>query len=88
MSGARPGQGPIRRSGEFSNVRSGAFYSAINKRSLLKARGYRWDVAAKVWWIEVTYGELDEERLWLQREITPFGPYPRIRPITWHQRHR
>lgn len=30
LSGARPGQGPIRRSGEFSNVRSGAFYSAIN----------------------------------------------------------
>lgn len=54
----------------------------------LKARGYRWDVAAKVWWIEVTYGELDDERLWLQREITPFGPHPRIRPITWHQRHR
>lgn len=31
LSGARPGQGPIRRSGEFSNVRSGAFYSAINR---------------------------------------------------------
>jgi len=29
LSGARPGQGPIRRSGEFSNVRSGAFYCAI-----------------------------------------------------------
>ena len=32
LSGARPGQGPIRRSGEFSNVRSGAFYSAIDTR--------------------------------------------------------
>lgn len=31
LSGARPGQGPIRRSGEFPNVRSGAFYSAINR---------------------------------------------------------
>lgn len=35
LSGARPGQGPIRRSGEFSNVRSGAFYSAINTRAHL-----------------------------------------------------
>ena len=32
LSGARPGQGPVRRSGEFSNVRFGAFYSAINNQ--------------------------------------------------------
>jgi len=33
--GARPGQGPIRRSGEFSDVRCGAFYSAIDTRQMV-----------------------------------------------------
>ena len=80
--------GALLANAERETVRLEATGAGFGNRSLLKARGYRWDVAAKVWWIEVTYGELDEERLWLQREVTPFGPYPRIRPITWHQRHR
>jgi hypothetical protein len=37
LSGARPGQGQIKRSGEFSNVTSGAFYSAIDT-DIMRAR--------------------------------------------------
>ncbi|WP_430388373.1 3'-5' exonuclease [Blastomonas fulva] len=57
-------------------------------RSILKARGYRWDSPNKVWWIEVMAQNLDAEILWIGRHVTPFGPAPRTSPVTWHQRHR
>jgi len=42
LSGASPGQGPIRRSGEFSNVRCRAFYFAIDGRDVSTALVYTW----------------------------------------------
>ncbi|MDM7929834.1 MAG: 3'-5' exonuclease [Blastomonas fulva] len=63
----------------------GAPYSA---RLRLKARGYRWDPKAKVWWTEVAQHEVDDEELWLGRKVTPSGPSPRLTRITWRERHR
>lgn len=60
----------------------------FDRRSTLKARGYRWDPRARVWWCEVAEDEHEAESLWLQREVMPHGPTPRTRPITWHERHR
>ena len=61
--------------------------SPIGKRSTLRARGYRWDPRAKVWWCEIDASDLDEEADWLAREAEVWGT-PRTRPITWHERHR
>lgn len=60
----------------------------FERRSALKARGYRWDPRARVWWCEIAEDEHEAEALWLQREVVPHGPTPRTRPITWHERHR
>jgi len=46
--GARPGQGPIRRSGEFSDVRCGAFYSAIDTGYLAAIHGVSMGASATV----------------------------------------
>ena len=69
-------------------IRIEATGTSFGRRSSLKSRGYRWDPAAKVWWIEVSAEDLEAERLWLGREVAPWGPEPRTRTITWHQRHR
>ena len=42
----------------------------------------------RAWWAEIEPDEEEAETLWLQREVMPYGPPPRTRPITWHQRHR
>lgn len=60
----------------------------FDARSVLRARGYRWDAPNKVWYTEVTEQGLEEEILWIGRHVTPFGPAPKTIPINWHQRHR
>jgi len=44
----------------------GAHY---DRRHVLKERGYSWDGSGRVWLREVADGELDGERLWLQRNV-------------------
>lgn len=80
--------GAILANAERPTVRIEATGAPFDKRSILKNRGYRWDPAAKAWWIEIADHELESEALWLQREVTPWGPTPRTRPLTWHERHR
>ena len=63
----------------------GAPYSA---RFRLKARGYRWNPKSKLWWKEVAEADLEDEELWLGREIVPHGPSPRLTRISWRERHR
>jgi len=63
----------------------GAPYAA---RLRLKARGYRWDPKAKIWWTEVAEHKVDDEELWLGREVMPNGPSPRLTRVTWRERHR
>lgn len=60
----------------------------FDSRTTLKARGYRWDPTNRVWSIEVAEQDLDAEILWIGRHVTPNGPAPKVRPTTWHQRHR
>lgn len=71
-----------------STLRIEATAAPFERRGLLKARGYRWDPRRRVWWCEIAADEQEAETLWLQHEVTPYGPGPRMRPITWHERHR
>ncbi|NIJ15061.1 3'-5' exonuclease [Sphingobium vermicomposti] len=73
---------------ERETVRVEATGAPFEKRFELKARGYGWDAQAKVWWIELQPDQVEAERLWLGRAVTPWGPSPRARAITWRQRHR
>jgi DNA polymerase-3 subunit epsilon len=70
------------------SIRIEATGAPFDCRSALKARGYRWDPRGRVWWCEIAADEHEAEALWLQREVTPHGPTPRTRPVTWHERHR
>lgn len=70
------------------SLRIEATNAPFDRRGVLKARGYRWDPRGRVWWCEIAPDEYESEALWLQREVTPHGPAPRTRPITWHERHR
>lgn len=80
--------GAILANAERASVRIEATGAPFDKRSILKDRGYRWDPAARVWWIEIPDEDLESEALWLRREVTPWGPAPRTRPLTWHERYR
>jgi DNA polymerase-3 subunit epsilon len=80
--------GAILARAERPSVRIEATGAAFDKRSILKSRGYRWDPTARTWWIEIPDEDLESEALWLQREVTSWGPAPRTRPLTWHERHR
>jgi DNA polymerase-3 subunit epsilon len=52
----------------------------------LKARGYRWDVSARVWWTEIPLSEEIDEQLWLQRNNCRCTA--RLTQVTWKTRHR
>lgn len=68
-------------------VRIEATGADFDKRSMLKARGYRWDTRRRVWWTEIEQTELEAETLWLNREAEVWGS-PHTKPITWCERHR
>ncbi|WP_339346481.1 3'-5' exonuclease [uncultured Sphingomonas sp.] len=80
--------GAILARAEQATVRIEATGAGFDKRSLLKSRGYRWDPAARAWWIEIPAEDFESERRWIQSEVTPWGPTPRTRPLTWNERHR
>ena len=70
------------------SLRIEATNAPFERRGVLRDRGYRWDPRGRVWWCEIATDEHESEALWLQREVTPHGPAPRTRPVTWHERHR
>ncbi|MGK2908814.1 MAG: 3'-5' exonuclease [Sphingobium sp.] len=80
--------GTLLANAEQETVRVEANGAGYHKRSVLKARGYRWDPAANVWWIEVSQSQVDDETLWLRLQVLPYGPAPRTVPRSWRQRHR
>lgn len=80
--------GQLLENAALPTLRIEATGAPFDKRSTLKARGYRWDPRARVWWCEIATDEYEAEALWLQREVTPHGPAPRTRQVTWHERHR
>lgn len=69
-------------------IRFEATAAPFDRRSILKARGYRWDARQRVWWFEITEDQCAAEERWFREHIAPSGPVPRMLPITWHQRHR
>lgn len=73
---------------ERPTVRFEATGAPFDKRGALKARGYRWDARHRVWWCEIAEGDCAEEERWFREHVAPYGPVPRMAPITWHQRHR
>lgn len=46
-----------------------AFGAPFEVKDLLKARGYQWDAAGRVWWREVSVDAMPEEGSWLAAEI-------------------
>lgn len=73
---------------ERPTVKFEATNAPFERRSLLKARGYRWDALRRVWWIELASHECAGEERWFRAHISAAGPMPRMTPVTWHQRHR
>jgi DNA polymerase-3 subunit epsilon len=73
---------------ERRTIRFEATAAPFDRRGALKARGYRWDPRARVWWIEIAENECAAEEGWFREHIAPRGSVPRMLPITWHQRHR
>ena len=80
--------GDLLASAERPTVRFEATAAGFEHRGVLKARGYRWDPRARVWWCEIGEGDCASEERWFRQHVAPHGPLPRMLPITWHQRHR
>jgi DNA polymerase-3 subunit epsilon len=58
----------------------------------LKARGYRWDAGASVWWREVGDEALEFERRWLddfvyRPDLQPQSEEPEVNEVTWTTRY-
>lgn len=60
--------------------------AAFEAKDILKARGYRWDGTARVWWTEIPLNAEIDEQLWLQRHNCRCTA--RLTPVTWNTRHR
>ncbi len=80
--------GDLLANAEQPTIRFEAVGAPFERRGQLKARGYRWDGRNRVWWIEMAKEDCAEEERWFRQDIAPYGPSPRMTPITWHQRHR
>ena len=80
--------GDLLANAEHPTVKFEATAAPYERRSQLKARGYRWDPRGKVWWCEIADHECAAEERWFREYISASGPVPRITEITWHQRHR
>lgn len=52
-----------------TETRIWAVRSPFETKDRLRARGYRWNATAKVWWCDVPTAELDGERAWLDAEV-------------------
>lgn len=65
-----------------------AIDSAFDTKDRLKARGYRWDSAQRIWSTELRLGEVDDERAWLAAEVYMSGGGPRLTKLTAMERYR
>lgn len=71
-------------------VRAAGAHFDVKER--LKARGYRWDAAACVWWREVGDEALEFERRWLddfvyRPDLRPQAEEPEFEEVTWTSRY-
>jgi DNA polymerase-3 subunit epsilon len=74
------------RQAEQDTVKIEATNAPFEAKDKLKGRGYRWDNAAKAWWIDLSIDREVEERTWLRDVCICLEP--KVSAITWHQRHR
>lgn len=88
LDGGRTVLGHLLATAEQPTIRFEAVGAPFSRRSLLKARGYRWDALRRVWWCEVGNDQCAAEERWFRENIVSCGPTPRMLPIDWHQRHR
>ena len=56
--------------------------SAFETKDILRQRGYRWSPDDRVWWIEVSNGDLNSEQEWLQHHVYNQNGAPEIQPIS------
>ena len=80
--------GDLLANAERPTIRFEAVGAPFDQRGALKARGYRWNSHKRVWTIEIAEHDCAEEERWFSQQISPYGPPPRMTPMTWHQRHR
>ncbi len=87
-----PGSGSIRshlsrllEAADTPTFRVEAVNAPYAAKDRLKARGYRWEARAKIWWKEMPYGDLTAERSWFRVQGLP--PF-RTAEVTSSQRHR
>ena len=73
------------RTAKLPTVRIYAEGAPYSVKDELKRFGYRWDPRQKVWWTEVTQGDLHAELAWLLR--TAPNARPRQQTMTWHTRY-
>lgn len=71
-------------------VRAAGAHFDVKER--LKARGYRWDGSACVWWREVGDEALNFERRWLddfvyRPDLRPSAEEPDVEEVTWTSRY-
>ena len=59
----------LRRNALRRDVRLWAIRSPFDSKDLLKARGYRWNPDAKVWWVDVPEDALADEQAWLRERV-------------------
>lgn len=65
-----------------------ATHAPYDWRHELKSRGYRWDNARKVWWIEGDDAVRLAEVEWLKERWDDPGYRPEITEVNWHERYR
>jgi len=61
--------------------------AAFETKDVLKARGYRWNPAKKLWSKEIRLDAKPEEQAWAVRYIYAGSGAPRFRPLTWVERY-
>lgn len=62
--------------------------SPFEAKDRLKARGYRWDAAKRVWWTSLAPDDYQDELAWLREEVYG-GPFtPTSKEITAFERYR
>ncbi|TVR94950.1 MAG: 3'-5' exonuclease [Trueperaceae bacterium] len=77
----------LRRNALRRDVRVWAVGSPFDTKDLLKARGYRWNPDARVWWCDVPEDALDEELAWLRDQVYA-GRLPRLPHLSYDARSR
>lgn len=74
------------RQAETESLRIEATNAPFEAKDALKARGYRWLPATKVWHTELDIERESNERTWL-RDVCEC-PQPVVTRVTWRERHR